>query len=825
MSKRTLLLMCSIFLIVPLLFLGCGSGDSGAVGATGATGAAGEGGSTGPPGPGIVSNESCVVCHGVGQAYDVAAMHSVTTNGLNVAGTATVTIRNLVFGVPVGDNVPVSVNFDFSATNDLGRPIDQSATGLNLEASSGNLPYTRIYLATLIPGTRSAFPGFPSSHEPDQWYDYANSSGNSRVAASLVRNSYNATTNVGNYTYTFLDNTVRISDGYLDNQVQRIGMQLSGLPITLFTMSDLTKSTPYKNATFDNVPAGVLSTTVTKNVVTKAACQNCHAPDQAIVHGSRYDPKFCVVCHNPTNPSADNPTTGAKAGQYNLGPFVHRIHTAQLIDNSVRSSTGQLSRDFREVAFPQDVRNCDTCHNDTQGDNWKNVPSIEACGSCHSGQGVNFDGTPIPGVDFATGAGHPGGPQANSSLCVICHTPALITGYHADPNTTPNNVTAGADNIVYFIDNVTVNGSNQPVVTFHITKNGSNLTIPADNTGKAIPPTGYTGTPGFLLAFAMPQDGVTTPADYTNFGNALTSSTGKNGQPESVNLTGLTLTGSAAAYTTTLTKAFPAGATMRAVALQSYWSQTIGGVSEGRHTPSVVKAVTGDAVRRTVVKSGYNATTGAPEGCLECHKKFEGHGGSRVNNVQVCVICHNPNMTSSGRTIDPAIAGGINADITALFGTDPLAYPEVPNNFKNLIHGIHSKDLRSASGGIEFVDIRNRLNGILVLGNEITFPGNLKHCLKCHIGTTYGAAQPANVLLTTTKSTTGVASETRAQIIAARNTVSNATDLVNSPTASACYGCHASIATASHMVQMGGDINSTRTGALMEIPWDLTLTP
>jgi hypothetical protein len=26
-------------------------------------------------------------------------------------------------------------------------------------------------------------------------------------------------------------------------------------------------------------------------------------------------------------------------------------------------------------------------------------------------------------------------------------------------------------------------------------------------------------------------------------------------------------------------------------------------------------------------------------------------------------------------------------------------------------------------------------------------------------------------------------------------------------------------------VQNGADINSTRTGALMEMPWDLTLTP
>ena len=68
MSKRLLILMCSIFLVVPLLFMGC-SGDDGSTGATGATGA------TGPPaapapGQDLTANpqpESCDVCHGQGR--------------------------------------------------------------------------------------------------------------------------------------------------------------------------------------------------------------------------------------------------------------------------------------------------------------------------------------------------------------------------------------------------------------------------------------------------------------------------------------------------------------------------------------------------------------------------------------------------------------------------------------------------------------------------------------------------------------------------------------------------------------------------------------
>ena len=149
-----------------------------------------------------------------------------------------------------------------------------------------------------------------------------------------------------------------------------------------------------------------------------------------------------------------------------------------------------------------------------------------------------------------------------------------------------------------------------------------------------------------------------------------------------------------------------------------------------------------------------------------------------------------------------------------------------------MIHGIHSSFFRANNvngEGIEFVDVRNRVDGVLVLGNEVTYPGNLKYCTKCHVGTTYNPAfVPVNSLLSTTKITTitaGKPTETRAEILAARASVPNATDLVNSPISAACYGCHANITFASHMVQNGGDINSTRTGALLEIPWDLTLTP
>jgi OmcA/MtrC family decaheme c-type cytochrome len=397
----------------------------------------------------------------------------------------------------------------------------------------------------------------------------------------------------------------------------------------------------------------------------------------------------------------------------------------------------------------------------------------------------------------------------------------------------------------YNIAGVTVDNTNRAVVQFSIESATAgtdgllgpftfvNLGASGDN---ATRPAGFSGSPSFLVAYALPQDGITTPADYNNRGK-------NQAQPASVTIIGntpaqsLPLTGTPALYTTTLpaSAAFPPGATLRAVALQGYFTQTnvdisvpLDGIPDnvGRHTPAVVRGVTGDAVRRTVVKSGYDNVAGVltPVGCLECHEVFEGHGGNRVNNVQVCVMCHNPNLSSSGRTIDPA-GPPINPTIVADFGSDPLLYPEVSNNFKVLIHGLHST-IRDAN---PFVTIRNRttsgFGGVEVRSSEITFPGNNRHCTKCHnanitvptgsplIANSYRPELPANVLFTTDKTTTGNPDETRADILAARASVPNQTDLVSSPIASTCTACHASDVVTDHARINGADIRAERATA------------
>jgi len=852
--KRPLILLLILSLAVPVLFLGCSGddGSTGSAGAPGAPGAPGDPGDPGDPGPGAQANETCVLCHNTGRIADLVTAHAASLPENQGTVSNPTTINSVTFGAPVGDNVPVSVTFTFEATNSAGVDITGS---IDLRTGTTDLTYVRFGLAKLVAGTNGG---------SDDWNGYiVNPAGSgTAIYLSRVAGRLTGTPATGVYTYTFPDNAVRVSDGYVDNVVHRVAIQLSGFPAGSFN-PDTTVDRPVGNITADmvnpigggtlNSPFSVGAGYPSKDVVTTAACNECHDP-LALHGGGRRETKFCVVCHNAKLETA----AGGSYDNGNLVNLVHKIHTAQ--------DLGAIF-DASEVTYPilienpspfgvinpklgiRDVRNCSKCHKGLDGLNWNTRPTRAACGSCHVK------------VNFATGQGHSGAnfAQADDSGCAVsfCHGSAALqpSFVHRTENVTPNNplLPGTLSAFEYGIDNVTVDSTNVATVKFWIKKDGvfQNLGAVNDNITR---PSGFSSGPSFLLAWALPQDGVTTPADYNNLKSpAVPDNTTGNGagQPPSVSIIGLKIEGFdnvTKLYTVKVpSRPFPAGAKMRAVALQGYFAQDVNNTPTvttddiGRHTPSVVfqgvwdtskSPPVRDAQRRTVVKSGYVDnilkpvpvpvtdpalfSTAQPWGCLECHEIFEGHGGNRVNNVQVCVMCHNPNLSSSGRTLLPPI----DNDVTAVLGSDPLTYPEATNNMKSLIHGIHAAPIREPDNPFKFV--RNRSTGFFYDWSEVTYPGTLNNCQKCHNGVTYDPDLPAGQLLSTERTTlvNPGQTETRAQIITARGNPTtlgtmNTTDLVNTPIAAACVYCHDSSAAQSHFVLNGASLFSTRAEALL----------
>jgi OmcA/MtrC family decaheme c-type cytochrome len=784
--RRIVILLAVLALAAPLVLAGCGS--DGGTGATGATGP------DGPPGTGVTAQETCNLCHG--NTVDINAVHRLSASGVRLtAGTATVAITSVVFPAPTAEGyVKVQVNFTFQALDSGGTDITSSIDLRTLASgSTTNLRYMTFALAKLVPGLNG---------DSNEWSGFVadpGASGSSpfrTVKANGVGGAvFTGTPATGVYSYTFGDNVIRVSDGYEDNVVMRATVQASSFDVTLFTSDpilQLSANRAVANAYYDSVPpigggTGVVPSGAypTRNDVTTAACNKCHDP--LSIHGSRRETAYCVVCHNPKLET--KPGTGyAGWDNSSLMNLVHGLHSMADI-GELNPSTGGV-KEF--MTYPQNIRNCTTCHQGTDTF-WKTRPTQYSCNSCHN-------------VNFATGAGHGpsdvGGAWPNNSTCALCHSAEAIVSVHADPNLTVGNVPAGVDNIVYFIDSLTAD-NNVPVVGFHITKNGAAMDL------STWPPAGYVDTSGptFLVSYAMAQDNITSPTDYNNLGKAAA-------QPASVTLKSLyaSLTGTAAGYTARLTSApFPAGSTLRAVALQAYFTQLVGAEEIGRHSPAVMRSI--GTARRTVVSS---------DKCLECHGVLELHGGSRVNNVQVCVMCHNPNLSSSGRTAAPGTTvnteggtppAGFNA-------ADPLSWPERTNNMKELVHGIHGGEMRGATNPYTFVRLRSG-TAYYFDWSEVTYPSQARNCMKCHNAGTYEAALPSTVLFTTEETTNGT--NTQAGITAARSSLPNATDLVNSPAASACGFCHVDTTSRSHMALQGGKIKATRSEATA-VPPALNLT-
>ena len=635
---------------------------------------------------------------------------------------------------------------EFTVTTAEGAPV----TGIGSLWEEDNR-YVRFTLTKLNPG---------SNGDPNVWTAYTRDTINDGSAppdydtgSSLIDHGD------GTYTFAFNTDVAAVSGvSYEPTLSHRVAGQIG-------SSSSLLEA---QNLFMDFVPAGG-SVTETRNIATVDSCNECHG--RLVMHGRRFVAEYCVNCHTPE----------LAQGEGDMKSMIHRIHTAQkfdVLDDGI---------DYSEVTYPQDVNNCRKCHSaedaaTPDGDNWKNVPNMVACGSCHTK------------VNFETGENHAGGAQTNNSACATCHPASSIEEYHTSSYATPNNpdVPDGLSTFSYEIAEARVDASNVLEIDLSILRDGAPmdlLNIPAD----------VTNTPSFLFGYsAGPQDGIENPNDYNNLGRTA-------GQPESANLVDLIDGGSVAAsasegvYTVTVPDAFPVGATLRTVALQSRFRQLVEDEQVDRRTVSVVKPVTGDAQRRVIVD---------PAKCADCHESLQLHGGSRVVEAasdpaqpEVCVLCHNPNLSSSGRTANPEEE--LQEDTVAALGDDPLTYPERTQHFKNLIHGIHGSQRRTTD--YEFV--RNRLNGLYYNWNEVTFPGELNNCLTCHFEGTYELPLPDGVLMSTEWTTTGDTAEGRDAILDARDNVPTGTDLVNTPTAGTCYMCHDSESAVAHMEQNGGQIN------------------
>jgi OmcA/MtrC family decaheme c-type cytochrome len=623
----------------------------------------------------------------------------------------------------------------------------------------------RFNIAKLEPGSNGG---------PNAWQNYINRANGGAVQGSQERSAtgYPFGTLVdngdGTYTYTFATDITKATCPAPCTDADGNALDLSYQPglTTRVTIQQANKAYPDSAGVYDFVPNGG-AVSMTRDIVSNAKCNACH--NQLTAHGTRVDTRLCVTCHNPGSWVAGTPNVPV-----DFKVMIHRIHynDAGAALPSVVAGTPYVvnGTDFSKVTFPQDVRNCTKCHDGTpgaanataQGDNWKNQPSMQACGACHDD--VYFGAQPDPAKPYQTIA-HPGGIQADNSACALCHAAGRFSD-NKDIVVAHNFPTRFAAAVAKFQFNIisaapTTPGST-PVITFSVT-DPTNGDKPYDL--KSDP--AFTQTAGGTSRLAL-SIGWNTPGKL-DFGND--NSGQPYGQPVSINILGNTAVAAGATpgtYTVASPVAIPATqtGTMR-VTMDGHPAgdvTTAGTFTDRLPVTSAFKdfAITGAvSPRRTVVDIAK---------CDVCHGRLSVHGNNRNDQPGVCVVCHNPNATDLGQRVAAGAAGEQSID------------------FKVMIHAIHAGE--SDKGGF-------RTKGITVYGyggsvndfSSVVFPGKLNNCADCHDGTSYEltgiwAAPTTNGILgtTTTTSALGVASNLR-----------------TSPTAAVCSSCHDSAATKLHM--------------------------
>ena len=668
---------------------------------------------------------------------------------------ATLDVVSEVTGVTISSPPRVT----FTLETDTGIPITGIVPFWDQEHR-----YVRFTLTKLVPGTDG---------DPDSWVSYIRDGTTGEpdydTGSKLVDHLD------GSYTFTFSTDVTAVPGvSYQSGLTHRLGGQLGSSSISLEP----------QNFVHDFRPQGG-GVSRTRNIAVMTSCNECH--DNLVFHGRRFEVEYCVTCHNPD--LAD--------GEGDMSFMIHRIHAAGDFD----VLEGGIS--YAEVTYPQDLENCLKCHNPMDlatpdAGNWMDLPNMTACDGCHD--------------VFATGT-HSGGAQSNNSMCTTCHSTASIVEAHTTPNATPNNPNLLPDQleIVYELIDASVGGDSDVTVNLRILADGAPLNV-ANLPLSLATPDRY---PGLLLAWAQRQDGIDEPMDYNNLGQRAA-------QPLSIGLDDFLAGGTAGTHAfdagtgvntfvvTDEELQFPLDATLRAVGLQGYLQQDISGEIVSLHTPSAVAAVTGDDERRHVVDSAK---------CSNCHEWFEGHGGNRTYNIQICTLCHVPNLSSSGRTVVDPLLRDLDEDLQAALdaGTldpsvdplDPLTYPEDAQSLKDLVHGIHASGQRDRP--FQFVRGPNRQG--YYDWSEVTFPrgASTSDCQLCHLDGSYDLPLMHGLLATTVR-TTGVPDGSDPSVPDVEDAfvaVPNPTDWINTPTASSCFDCHTSLEAMAHMEQ---------NGALLSVP-------
>ena len=649
----------------------------------------------------------------------------------------------------------------FEATDQFGFPFDQ--------LTQGQPSFT---IAKLVPGTEG---------DSDRWQSYLNEiepagagPGTQDAVQARTENDGTLVNNGdGTYEYTFAADLDSITDPvtvpFEPDLTHRVGLEIRG--------SFLGESLPLTNAVFTFQPSSGLTDNIPmRKIVAQASCNSCHG--ELSIHGNgRQDVDLCVTCHNPGSTDANS------GNNLDFRVLIHKIHMGEQLP-SVESGGEYViygfrdsRNDYSDVAFPQSPQTCVKCHDPASNEtpdatNIVTRPTIASCGSCHDD------------VDFSAGmaGGHPGGIVTDNSECSVCHAENKIAGSVLDSHTIPASFAAGQ--FSYNIIEVSNTGpAEQPDIRFSVTD-------PTNNDQ----PFDLKNDPEFTssesrLAVILAWD----TSDYTNSGSGVAPA-----KVVSIDaLAGSTANGDGT-FSVVSPVAIPANVSgSGAVGIEGHPAVD----PDGDGTFDVAVKVTGAVAFFPITDSQAQARREVVEvaRCQNCHGENDGlslHGSNRTDNVQLCVMCHNPRATDLAQR--PADPDGTDNEINqnAVGNAE-----EAPIDFKWMIHAIHGADKRS--GDLLVYGFLNTPHDF----SEIRYPREPGDCMACHADGTFELPLPEGVLGTTIDTQATVANASpfgTDDFITLAAALNQGDDQVITATAAGCSSCHDDEPAQNHMEQNGG---------------------
>jgi len=728
------------FLLPTVLVLACegpvgpaGTGEAGPTGPAGAAGTAGEAGAKGDPGdPGDPGAK--------GDPGETTRGAMLTDNALKFeiqaanidAATEVATVE---FTLADGNDVPLDMDGVFTA-GDVSVRFVLAALGVDDQGRPG------VYTAYTVRDQTSPITNVTETQAS------TDSGGSFEELAP------------GSYRYTF-GTAIAVTDAAATHTVAAYATRSIG---------DVSVD---ENAEFNFRPDGQPVTTL-REVVTDAACNNCHQ-GLAIHGGHRKNIQLCITCHNP---QSVDPDTG---NSVDMQVMIHRIHMGADLPSVQAGEPYQIIgfrqsvHDYSNVHYPQSAAKCDTCHQGANASLAAQRPTSAACLSCHDNISMV---EPVPPNMVL----HTAGTQSDDTLCAMCHPAsgglAGVADVHARDLLDP----AGPDVAFEIISVSNTAPAQAPTVRFRVTVDGA----PADISASPLST--------LRVTFAGPN------TDFVGYWQATVQGRGAAGT-----LTAVNAAMGEFDYLVPTSAAIPADASGSYTAyLEGYIQPTDMPRFAGFSIPFPF-AVTDVApvARRVVVDSDL---------CNSCHSDLAAHGSQR-KNPNYCISCHNPNNVGEER-------------FARLEGSTVLM-PSV--ELKTMVHKIHmGANLTKQPyilGGYPPANAGNPTGNPIDFG-EIHYPGNIAACSGCHLDGTQtlpldGTRLPT--LLNEYTCTEDPASDADDYCTGSAWTIT-ATTWIPAQTG-ACISCHDTDSTAAH-----AELNTTVSGVEScatchgsGSPWDVEL--